>query len=109
MPPVPKEYPPQEGAPITVPRQTLRGGGQPHRQAFPGMAGPGAQDAAAARRLHRKLNARPARRGGHRVREEAAAGGRGGGQGVAAVKEEEGEEEEVKIRLLEMVKEEEVD
>ena len=73
------------------------------------MAGPGAQDAAAARRLHRELNARPARRGGHRVREEAAAGGRGGGQGVAAVKEEEGEEEEVKIRLLEMVKEEEVD
>ena len=73
------------------------------------MAGPGAQDAAAARRLHRELNARPARRGGHRVREEAAAGGRGGGQGVAAVKEEEGEEEEVKIRLLEMVKEEEVE
>ena len=71
------------------------------------MAGPGAQDAAAARRMQRELNARPARRGGHRVREEAAAGGRGGGQGVAAVKEEEGEEEEVKIRLLEMVKEEE--
>ena len=70
---------------------------------------PGA-DTEAARRLHRELNARPARRGGHRVREEeAGAGGRGGGQGVAAVKEEEGEEEEVKIRLLEMVKEEEVD
>ena len=73
------------------------------------MAGPGAQDAAAARRMQRELNARPARRGGHRVREEAAAGGRGGGQGVAAGKEEEGEEEGVKIRLLEMVKEEEVD
>ena len=72
------------------------------------MAGPGAEDREAARRLHRELNARPARRGGLRVREEAAAGGRGGDQGVAAVKEKEGEEEEeeVKIRLLEMVKEE---
>ena len=84
----------------------------------------GAEDAEVARRLHRELNARPTRPGGHRVHEEAAAGGRGGGQGLMAVKEEEvveevkirllemvkeeeGEEEEVKIRLLEMVKEEE--
>ena len=50
----------------------------------------GARDAEAARRLHRELNARPARRGHTRPRDEAAQG--------AAVKEE---AEEVKIREVE--------
>merc|ERR1711951_156805 len=49
--------------------------------------------AALARRLHRELNARPARRGRTRPRDEAAQG--------AAVKEEEAEAEEVKIRAVE--------
>ena len=50
-------------------------------------------DTEAARRLHRELNARPARRGRTRPRDEAAQG--------AAVKEEEAEAEEVKIRAVE--------
>ena len=50
-------------------------------------------DAAVARRLHGALNARPARRGRVRPRDEAARG--------AAVKEEEAEAEEVKIRAVE--------
>ena len=55
-------------------------------------------DAAVARRLHGALNARPARRGRVRPREEAAEE-----RGLqAGVEEEEEEEEEVKIRLLEM-------
>ena len=53
----------------------------------------GARDAEAARRLHRELNARPARRGRARPRDEAARG--------AAVKEEEAEAEEVKVRAVE--------
>ena len=54
-------------------------------------------DAAVARRLHGALNARPARRGRVRPREEAAEE-----RGLQAAVEEEEEEEEVKIRLLEM-------
>ena len=50
-------------------------------------------DTEAARRLHRELNACPARRGRTRPRDEAAQG--------AAVKEEEAEAEEVKIRAVE--------
>ena len=51
----------------------------------------GARDAEAARRLHRELNARPARRGRVRPREEAAEE-----RGLQAAVEEEEEEEEVK-------------
>ena len=58
----------------------------------PSPPSPGA-DTEAARRLHRELNARPARRGRARPRDEAAQG--------AAVKEEEAEAEEVKIRAVE--------
>ena len=58
------------------------------------MSPPGAEeDREAARRVHRELNARPARRGRTRPRDEAAQG--------AAVKEEEAEAEEVKIRAVE--------
>ena len=57
------------------------------------MSSPGAEDREAARRLHRELNARPARLGRTRPRDEAVQG--------AAVKEEEEEAEEVKIRAVE--------
>ena len=57
------------------------------------MSPPGAEeDREAAPRVHRELNARPARRGRTRPRDEAVQG--------AAVKEEEAEAEEVKIRAV---------